>query len=300
MSSTSTNTPQTLFQRLKETFIIYLPLAFITFGLFLFLITGGPAAHIALFHDLFVEKLNWISDYMFIELFAIAQSLPGPASTQLAYCICLLRHGIIPAIASFFIWSLPGMTIMIGLAIGVETILGNSIQNWVYGLENGLVSSAVGLVALAAYKLGNKILVDSVDQSLSLVAIIFAINYTTLPWLFPALMIFGGVISLSFYKYEAYKKRKNLEIRAVSIQVVDNDNAAEGRQDDNVEERQEWKETLEIKYSMKIGIVILIVWLILLIASILIRIYSSIRALNIFATFYFVGSIIFGGYYIYV
>ena len=85
-----------LLQRTALVIRTYFPLAFITFG--------GPQAHIALFHDLFVDKLSWVSPETFVELFAIAQSLPGPASTQLAYSIAFVKCGLVPAIVSFLVW----------------------------------------------------------------------------------------------------------------------------------------------------------------------------------------------------
>ena len=65
---------------------------------------GGPQAHIALFYTEFVNKRAWLSDAMFAELFAIAQSLPGPASTQLGVAIGLLRGDWVGGIITFIIW----------------------------------------------------------------------------------------------------------------------------------------------------------------------------------------------------
>jgi chromate transport protein ChrA len=87
---------RTLMQRLWEVTVEYSPLALITFG--------GPPAHIALLHDRFVVQRKWLSETLFVELFAIGSALPGPASTQLAYSVALMRDGLIPAIWSFCIW----------------------------------------------------------------------------------------------------------------------------------------------------------------------------------------------------
>ena len=48
---------------------------------------GGPSAHVAQFVLLFTEggKRRWLSTSVFAELFALAQCVPGPSSTQLAY-----------------------------------------------------------------------------------------------------------------------------------------------------------------------------------------------------------------------
>ena len=83
-------------QRIWEITKTYLPLSISTFG--------GPQAHIALFYNLFVEKERWLPNHAFTEIFAIAQALPGPSSTQIAYSIALIRAGFWPGIWSFFVW----------------------------------------------------------------------------------------------------------------------------------------------------------------------------------------------------
>lgn len=45
----------------KEIFFSYFPLGFISFG--------GPNAHIALLHDIFVKKKRWLNDSMFMVFF---------------------------------------------------------------------------------------------------------------------------------------------------------------------------------------------------------------------------------------
>jgi Chromate transporter len=87
---------RSLRERLIEVTKDYLPLAMITFG--------GPPAHIAILHDRFVVQKKWLSESMFAELLAVSSALPGPASTQLAYTVALIRDGIVPAIWAFCLW----------------------------------------------------------------------------------------------------------------------------------------------------------------------------------------------------
>ena len=61
-------------------------------------------AHIALFFDLFVTNKKWMTEAMFAELFAISNAMPGPASTQLAFTLAMVRGGVIPGIVAFLIW----------------------------------------------------------------------------------------------------------------------------------------------------------------------------------------------------
>ena len=56
------------------------------------------------FNEKFVKKTQWIDDQIYQELFSIVQSLSGPASTKMLYCINLIRDGFPAALFSFLIW----------------------------------------------------------------------------------------------------------------------------------------------------------------------------------------------------
>jgi chromate transport protein ChrA len=51
-----------------------------------------------------VKKTQWIDEQIYQELFSIVQSLSGPASTKMLYCINLIRDGFPAALFSFLIW----------------------------------------------------------------------------------------------------------------------------------------------------------------------------------------------------
>eukprot|EP00882_Tetradesmus_deserticola_P027131 GHRQ01029998.1.p1 GENE.GHRQ01029998.1~~GHRQ01029998.1.p1 ORF type:complete len:187 (+),score=69.32 GHRQ01029998.1:572-1132(+) len=55
---------------------------------------GGPAAHIGMFQRRLVEKLHWMSDEVYGELFALGQFLPGPTSTQVSFAVGIVKKGV--------------------------------------------------------------------------------------------------------------------------------------------------------------------------------------------------------------
>lgn len=237
---------------------------------------GGPTVHVALFHNHFVENLKWISAETFVELFAIAQSLPGPASTQLLFSIVLITQGWIPAIICFILWSLPGLIMMIGLAIGVSSL--RQIPEWLYTIENGLTSAAVGLIALAALNLSKKVNDGNLDNSLSLLAIIVALNFSREPWLLPAIMAFGAVFRLMhgwFYKKE--------EITLPGSFGSENEPLLAIHLTDDVRP----------DISTRNGLAIIIVWFTILLSFLLLN--TPIKLLQVIKVFFIVGSVIFGG-----
>ena len=70
---------------------------------------GGPPAHIVLLRRLCVDKRRWMDDGEFEDGVAVANLLPGPASTQLSiYCAWRLR-GAAGAIIGGVCFIIPGI-----------------------------------------------------------------------------------------------------------------------------------------------------------------------------------------------
>jgi chromate transport protein ChrA len=264
-----------------EIFKLYLPLSLVSFG--------GPQAHVAMLHDIFVEEQKWISDQQFTELFAISQSLPGPASSQLAYAITLMTGGVMKALFSFLWWTLPGTLVMIGFAYGLDS-LGEDLPRWLLYVVNGLTSAAVGLVALAAHKIGSKILVDTFSIAMAALSAVLSINFTAF-WFYPVLMIVGGISSL----IEKHIQKKVLEENEceenqteVNVTVADTSGAFE--LEENIEQVPKEK-----SFVFRTGLILVAIWLAILMIAIICRSVGVPRGIDVFATLYFVGSIIFGG-----
>lgn len=70
---------------LKEIALVFLKLGATSFG--------GPAAHIALMEDEFVERRKWVSQKEFLSLIALANIIPGPNSTEVAIHLGYTRAG---------------------------------------------------------------------------------------------------------------------------------------------------------------------------------------------------------------
>ncbi|KAI1291405.1 hypothetical protein EDD11_008963 [Mortierella claussenii] len=333
-------------ERLWETFHTYFKLGFTTFG--------GPAAHIAILHNEMVVKRKWVSNEQFTELFAICQALPGPASTELAYSLSLVRSGYLCSILGFLLWSIPGAVIMTVTGVVIGSIKGG-IPAWATRLEQGLASAAIGLVALAAYKMSTSLVTDKLTRILALVAGSISALYTA-PWLLSVMMIAGGLVSYVFDAFltpahhswkekrincreKAKAEEKDLEqgegtkeVEPIGLPDFDNiydepnpdtyqtgvngskassvngttrsrdkseSPAAAEKVDDSVLDNKVDSERKPFSYSKNLGLVFFLVFLVLLIASILVKalVPPSPNAAYgpLVATFYFVGSIIFGG-----
>jgi chromate transport protein ChrA len=89
---------------------------------------------------------------------------------------------------------------MTAFSYGVQR-LDNNLPSWLIYTANGLTSAALGLVALAAYKLSAKILAQPATVVIGVVSASIAINFSQ-SWLYPLLVVSGGVI---FYLFEFFK-----------------------------------------------------------------------------------------------
>ena len=117
-------------------------LAFLRQGLTAF---GGPVAHLGYFRREFVERRGWVSEGAFADLLALAQFLPGPASSQLAMAIGLRRAGGLGMIAAWIGFTLPAALAMIALAYATPLLSGA----WGGGWRHGLKVAAAAIVAQA-------------------------------------------------------------------------------------------------------------------------------------------------------
>ena len=93
------------------------------FLLYGFTAVGGPPAHLATFQTQLVgddEVRHWVTNEKFAEMIALASSLPGPTSTQVAFGLGITQQGVIGGLTSGICFLLPGFFLMssIGLLAG--------------------------------------------------------------------------------------------------------------------------------------------------------------------------------------
>lgn len=127
---------------------------------------GGPIAHIGYFRAEFVQRRQWLSEEQFAQLLAICQFLPGPASSQLGFCVGLARAGWLGALAAFIAFTLPSVFILVAFALLLPLFTGDVIQAVIHGLK--LVAFAV--VADAVLGMARKLCPDLRRRSIAIAA----------------------------------------------------------------------------------------------------------------------------------
>jgi chromate transporter len=98
MTDATPPTPSRL-RNLFEVFTTALKLGLMSFG--------GPIAHIGYFRDEYVGRKKWLSEREFADLVALAQVLPGPASSQVGMAVGQLRGGIPGALIAWSGFTMP-------------------------------------------------------------------------------------------------------------------------------------------------------------------------------------------------
>lgn len=188
----------------KKQWLFLRNVVFFTFTSF-----GGAQAHLALLLRYFVHNTKFISEEELLELNALAQVLPGPASTQTLVGIAWKVGKLRLAIITFLIWILPTAAIMTFAAISYAML--DQKQKFVDILEY-IQPIALGIVAYGAFKLGKKVLTSQVSIFLSVAAIVATLVLKN-AYVFPLAILIGGMISSAI---ETPKEESDLRINLFS------------------------------------------------------------------------------------
>lgn len=153
---------------------------------------GGPEAHYGVITDQMIIKKKYISEEDLVELIALCTFLPGPSSTQTIVSIGYKIGGPTLAFLTLMVWALPVLTLMTLLSF-----LGQFLQE--HHLSTNALRyigpMAVGFIVVAAINIGRKVLSDSMTWILFALAVVLA-YFLKSPWIFPSLLILGGLISV--------------------------------------------------------------------------------------------------------
>lgn len=147
-----------------EILLIYLRLGCTSFG--------GPIAHLGYYRAEFVDRRKWLSDRAYSDLVALAQFLPGPASSQTGFGIGLMRGGYLGGLAAWIGFTLPSAVLMVLFAYGAGGIADTA---WGAGLLHGLKLVAVAIVAQAVLGMARSLCPDRERASIATVTLVIVL-----------------------------------------------------------------------------------------------------------------------------
>src|SRR5437763_5918713 len=96
---------------------------------------GGPVAHIGYFREEYVTRRKWLDEATYVDLVALCQFLPGPASSQVGISIGILRAGLKGALAAWLGFTMPSALVMIAFAYCVAGWADAGRGAWLHGLK---------------------------------------------------------------------------------------------------------------------------------------------------------------------
>ncbi len=161
-------------------------------AVFLYSLTafGGPQAHLGMMMKNFVQRRHYVTEKELLEYNAFCQLLPGASSTQTVTLIGYKRGGIPLAVLTLIIWILPACIMMGALSFIVHYIDKKALDTDIFKFIRPMAAGFLVYAAVAAFP-------HAIGNTITWIIMIFSVAATYLffkqPWIFPSLIVLGGV-----------------------------------------------------------------------------------------------------------
>jgi chromate transporter len=217
---------------------------------------GGPIAHLGYFHEEYVKRRQWLDEQSYADLVALCQFLPGPASSQVSIAIGIARARLLGGLAAWLGFTLPSALALGAFAFGVSAFAGAADAGWLHGLK----VVAVAVVAQAVWGMARALCPDRERATIAVAASIATLAWPTAVAQIAAIAV-AGVIGWKLFPAK--------------------DSAPSSH--------------LRFPLGRKLAVTAWIIFFALLIGLPLLRQVVASPALEVFDSFFRVGSLVFGG-----
>lgn len=151
---------------------------------------GGPQAHLAMMLKTFVHQRPYVTEEELMEYNAFCQLLPGASSTQTLTLIGYKRGGVPLAVLTLIIWILPACIIMGALSFLLHYIDKRALHADIFKFVPPMAAGFLVYAAVVAFPLGVRNTITWIIMLISLIATYLLFRQ---PWIFPLLIVVGGV-----------------------------------------------------------------------------------------------------------
>jgi chromate transporter len=189
-----------------EVFAVFLRLGLTSFG--------GPVAHLGYFHEEFVVRRGWLDEKSYVDLVALCQFLPGPASSQVGIAVGLSRAGYPGALAAWLGFTLPSAVAMVLFAYGVSVVGDDAGSGWLHGLK----VAAVAVVAQAVLGMARALAPDRERATLAVAAAAIVLAFPSAAGQIGAILL-GAIAGITLLRGDATTGHASLPL-AVSRSVA--------------------------------------------------------------------------------
>lgn len=189
-----------------------------SFGLLGVTAFGGPTAHLGYFREEFVERRKWLSERSYADIVAVAQFLPGPASSQVGMALGYHRAGWLGMLAAWVMFTAPSALILALFGLFLMTAGVDAEQGWIKGLLAAAVAVVFHAVAGMAKNMANTALTATIAVVAGLLVLAVPSPFTHL-----GVIIAAGVIGVVLLRNRLAEETEDSgldEVRPVSSRAA--------------------------------------------------------------------------------
>src|SRR5881409_2619590 len=168
---------------------------------------GGPIAHIGYFRAEYVQRRGWVDEATFADLVALAQFLPGAASSKLGIMLGTLRVGLWGGLAAWVGFTLPSAIALVIFAYGARSI-GPEAAGWLHGLK----IVAVAVVAQAVWSMARNLAWDRSRGTIALLAAAATLAFPSNAAAQVVVIVIAGLLGLRFLGSMAIEDRPHIRV----------------------------------------------------------------------------------------
>lgn len=171
---------------------------------------GGPQAHIAMMMKTFVRQRQYITEAELMEYTAFCQLLPGASSTQTITLIGYKRGGVVLAVLSLIIWILPACILMGALSFLLHYIDKRALHTDIFKF---IAPMAVGYLVYASVSTFSVAIKNIITWFIMIICTVATYLLFKQPWIFPVLIVLGGITTNLSRKRIPQTEQKPRKIR---------------------------------------------------------------------------------------
>ncbi|HZE83557.1 MAG TPA: chromate transporter [Puia sp.] len=154
---------------------------------------GGPQGHLGMMMKTFVHKRGDITEEELMDYNAFCQLLPGASSTQTLTLIGYKRGGVVLAVLTLVIWTLPACILMGCFSFFLGYINERTLKT--YELFRFVAPMTVGFLAYASQQAFNISIHNTITRVILVVSAVATFLLFKTPWIFPILIVLGGFVT---------------------------------------------------------------------------------------------------------
>ncbi|MEP7145286.1 MAG: chromate efflux transporter [Ferruginibacter sp.] len=176
---------------------------------------GGPQGHLGMMMKTFVDSRRDVTKDELMEYVSFCQMIPGASSTQVLTLIGYKRGGVPLAVLTLVIWILPACMLMGALSFLVSRIGTKNLTTSIFQFIQPMAIGFLAYAGMKAYRIGVN---NPITQIIMTVTMVVTYLLFKTPWVFPLLIIMGGVsTNFSSKRIPEKEKIKPRQIRWTNI-----------------------------------------------------------------------------------